>query len=584
MSKQRDKGIMIQTLDTATSKMQGRDKAYESMVNQTLNIIPEAIAMKDRIENERKKRLAKAKRLQITFKLPSLDAAKQFLNEYDPDGTQTTLQLQKQFEQLRFTTNQNIIDQTNTTGGMPTGFIAGSQSMSLPTDVSKGIDKYIGMPTIEDAIVGAEEKLGLSAGTGRDALNYVNPANIGPDPYRFQTSGAYSFVPESERVGQGTEFDENTIKSDFRASIGGRLLADNTYDFPQIIYGKGQNQQSMDKNTAYAPYLASFDENATDIIRFRRNKKGTTIENVSTQNEIEITTFTSNLIATITEGNSKYNDPLFGKSLVDKETGEIDITNLDYLTKEDPTGFLKGAFETAQISIPYEAIYTVLQKNDSSVTQVDTDSVLRPSYSLAQLRLLDKDPNYNLNDLKTTYKGTEMSVVSAQQKWDAEEMKKIQRLTTHIGEASTARLVAAVHGTGSYTVPSSDATSIHDNINDGFAGSTFSAQSIGSYDNAEARFKQVLKRNGMPDAVIESMSVASVKKLLDNQAIDEKQLDEGYKRGYIPQAIVTSEKGGTPYMYKGKTEMRGAVPATYDYRWYDTRTGKVYDKDYNEIK
>ena len=88
----------------------------------------------------------------------------------------------------------------------------------------------------------------------------------------------------------------------------------------------------------------------------------------------------------------------------------------------------------------------------------------------------------------------------------------------------------------------------------------------------------------MPDAVIESMSVASVKKLLDNQAIDEKQLDEGYKRGYIPQAIVTSEKGGTPYMYKGKTEMRGAVPATYDYRWYDTRTGKVYDKDYNEIK
>tara|TARA_R100000655_G_scaffold77125_1_gene116192 strand:+ start:1220 stop:2968 length:1749 start_codon:yes stop_codon:yes gene_type:complete len=572
------KGFMIETLDTATSKMQGRDKAYESMVNQTLNIIPEAIAMKDSIENERKKRLAKAKRLQTTFNLPSLDAAKEFLNEYDPDGTQTTLQLQKVFEQLRFTTNQNIIDQTNTTGGMPTGFIAGSQSMSLPTDVSKGFDKYIGMPTIGDAIVGAEEKLGLSAGTGRDALNFVNPANIGPDPYRFQTSGAYSFSAESTRVGEGALNDEKIITGDWITAVGGTAKADGTVAFnPYSIKAgaRGEDFEFDDQN--YGPWIGAFDTVSSDVNRFRRNLNNVLVGNTNDNNELKISEGVGEIVAGISEANR-----LVAVSPVFKnEDGTTDFENLKHLYSHDQSGALKQSIENSKISIPYAGIYNVLTNNNGITNTTDLkeiqnnpslieNSVPRPQYNIGQLRALQLDKNYDTKKLTTTYKGKVMSVEDAQADWDAEENIKLKFLTKHIGERATQTLVSGVYGTGTYST-------IHDNIDDGVAGSQYDKNYIGSENVAEQRLVTILRKQGVQENTIKAMTVDKASNLLQRNIIDKKDLSFGYEKGWILTGVTLT--GDDP---DAKAPRVGYVKDYY--RWYDIRTGRMYDSEGNIIK
>lgn len=572
------KGFMIETLDTATSEMKGRDKAYESMVNQTLNIIPEAIAMKDSIENERKKRLAKAKRLQTTFNLPSLDAAKEFLNEYDPDGTQTTLALQKIFEQLRFTTNQNIIDQTNTTGGMPTGFIAGSQSMSLPTDVSKGFDKYIGMPTIGDVIVGAEEKLGLSAGTGRDALNFVNPANIGPDPYRFQTSGAYSFSAESTRVGEGALNDEKIITGDWITAVGGTAKADGTVAFnPYSIKAgaRGEDFEFDDQN--YGPWIGAFDTVSSDVNRFRRNLNNVLVGNTNDNNELKISEGVGEIVAGISEANR-----LVAVSPVFKnEDGTTDFENLKHLYSHDQSGALKQSIENSKISIPYAGIYNVLTNNNGITNTTDLkeiqnnpslieNSVPRPQYNIGQLRALQLDKNYDTKKLTTTYKGKVMSVEDAQADWDAEENIKLKFLTKHIGERATQTLVSGVYGTGTYST-------IHDNIDDGVAGSQYDKNYIGSENVAEQRLVTILRKQGVQENTIKAMTVDKASNLLQRNIIDKKDLSFGYEKGWILTGVTLT--GDDP---DAKAPRVGYVKDYY--RWYDIRTGRMYDSEGNIIK
>ena len=573
------KGFMIETLDTATSKMQGRDKAYDSMVNQTLNIIPDAIAAKDRIENERKKRLAKAKRLQTTFNLPSLDAAKEFLNEYDPTGTATTLDLQKTFEQLRFTTNQNIIDQTNTTGGMPTGFIAGSQSMSLPTDVSKGVDKYIGMPTFGDVIVGAEEKLGLSAGTGRDALNFVNPANIGPDPYRFQTSGAYSFSAESTRVGQGALNDEKIITGDWITAVGGTAKADGTVTFNpySIKAGTGGGEDFKFDDQKYGPWIGAFNTSSSDINRYRRNLNNVLIGNTNDNNELKISEGVSEIIAGVSEANRLVTvDPVFKN-----EDGTTDFENLKHLYSHDQSGALKQYIENSKISIPYAGVYTVLTNNNGITNTTDLkeiqnnpslieNSVPRPQYNIGQLRALQLDKNYDTKKLTTTYKGKVMSVEDAQADWDAEENIKLKFLTKHIGERATQTLVSGVYGTGTYST-------IHDNIDDGVAGSQYDKNYIGSENVAEQRLVTILRNQGVQESTIKAMTVDKANSFVTRNIIDKKDLSFGYEKGWILTGVTL--RGGDP-----DAKAPGVGYIKDHYRWYDIKTGRMYDSEGNNIQ
>tara|TARA_Y100000114_G_C11762914_1_gene330940 strand:+ start:1484 stop:3268 length:1785 start_codon:yes stop_codon:yes gene_type:complete len=584
------KGFMSGVLDEGTDRMKGRDEAYEAMVEQTLNIIPQAMAAKNKLEDLRKQREIKAKQVRDAFRIP-LGAAKTFLNEYDPDNTETILELRNTFQQLQLNTDQAILDnyKTTPTKQMPAGFVGSPTPVTLPTQKSTGFDALFGRPTIEDAISGAEERLNLAPGTGRDAINYATPVNIGPDPLRFETTGAYSFIPESQQVVQATLKDEELLLNNYISSVGGTITAAGTYEYPNIVLGQGDSRKSFKPDDAsYAELIQEVAVSGSDITRHRRNYLRLTREEQSGAAELRLRDNAVSINAAIGEAVNKFKASPTIRAAIVGEDGNIDLNNFDYTTKKDPTGELQQAFlDIPEQGIPYEYLFKNIINNDATLTQNEKttlanikNSGLRPSYNLAQMRILDKNPKYDLNKLTIKYQEKEMSVVDAQKLWDDAEIKKINMLEKYYGKPYAERIVANVYGTGQYEVTPN---AIHQDIDDGFQGTYFTEESLGSYDEAEARFKQLLIRAGMSEDRTEALSLDSVNLLLDSGALDEKQLFEGYERGFIPDVKVTSETGGTPYMYKGETIMKGAEPATFDYRWYDPRTGAIYDKNYNKI-
>ncbi len=594
MSKAFRSGFFSGALDQGTSRMKARDEAYDAMVDQTFNIIPQAIQAKEKIEYERKKQLDKAKQIAKTFKI-DLDAAKVFLNDFDPDGKGNILTLQKTFDQLELQKDQKLLDSTKT---MPTGFVESTKTVNLPTDTSSGFDKLFGKPTLADAIGGAEQRLGLTPGEGMDALNYVGPANLSPDPYRFQTSGAYSFRPESTQVGKGTIDDEKIISNDFANKAGATVLQDGTINFPTIsIATSGGGSFEVD-DTEFGGLVGTHKTVSSSTNRFRRNKNNILIDNTNDNNEIIISQGISSIVTAASEGSrlSTRKDTNGNLAFIDNN-GVLQTDRLSHVYSYDQTGGVKESFDTSLTTVPFEEIFSLIVKNnglrsdDSDYNEIidrKTGNLKiknmgeRPSYSLGQLRLLDKDPEYekNVKELKTTYKGKEMSVKDAQDLWDAEFMQKTNLLSRHISPQSTEILIAGIYGTGTYNT-------LHNNIDDGLSGNYFTPTSLASYDKAEKRARYIMNQLGYNDAEIDASTTASAKALVDSGTIDQENLNLGYERGLIPIMMYQGEKfvkgKSRRRIVKGKTVIIDPEPEKIDYRWFDASTGDVFDKDYNLI-
>ena len=574
MSKAFRSGFFSGALDQGTSRMKARDEAYDAMVDQTFNIIPQAIKAKEEIEYERKKRLDKANQIAKTFKI-DLDAAKVFLNDFDPDGKENILTLQKTFNQLELQKDQKLIDSTKT---MPTGFVESTKTVNLPTDTSSGFDKLFGKPTLADAIGGAEQRLGLTPGTGMDALNYVGPANLSPDPYRFQTSGAYSFRPESTQVGSGTLNDEKVISSDWITKVGGTAKADGTISFNpySIKTGVGTDAFTFD-DANYGPWIGTFNTTMSEVNRSRRNKNGLTIDDVNDNSELKISEGVGEIVAGMSEANRLVTvNPVFMK-----EDGTTNFENLKHLYSHDQSGTLGKRISESQTSIPYAGLYEVLMNNNgikdpeelkeiNSNPSLTENSVPRPQYNIGQLRALKLDKNYDTKKLTTTYKGKVMSVEDAQAAWDAEEQNKIQFLTKHIGESATQRLVAGVYGTGTYST-------LHNDIDDGVAGSFYNKKYIGSENVAEQRLVTILRNQGVRENTIKAMTVDKADNLLKRGLLTKKDLSFGYEKGWILTGITLT--GDDP---DAKAPRIGYVKDHY--RWYDIQTGRMYDSEGNILK
>ncbi len=85
MSKAFKRGFVTGILDEATSSMKARRESLDAMTEQTLSVIPEAIAEKKRLEEEQKIRKNKAENFfKINPSLGSVEMAMSFLNQFDP--------------------------------------------------------------------------------------------------------------------------------------------------------------------------------------------------------------------------------------------------------------------------------------------------------------------------------------------------------------------------------------------------------------------------------------------------------------------------------------------------------------------
>ena len=579
MSKAFRSGFKSGFLDRGTSKMRARDQAYDAMVDQTFNIIPQAMKEKNLIEAERKKREAKANRIANDFKNASgnplgLGAAMVFLNDFDPDGKKNVLDLRKLYDQLELQTNEKIVANSNT---KPT-FVGSPTNVNLPTDTSSGFGKIFGKPTLEDAIRGGEDRLGLNRGEGRDALNYINPANQSPDPYRFETSGRYSFRPESTQVGTGTISDEKIISSDWITKVGGTAKADGTISFNpySIKTAAGADAFTFD-DTKYGPWIGTFNTTMSEINRSRRNKNNITIANTNDNSELKISEGLSEIIAGVSESNRLVTvNPVFMK-----EDGTTNFKNLKHLYSHDQSGTLEKRISESQTSIPYAGLYEVLMNNNGikdpeelkeikNNPSLIENSVPRPQYNIGQLRALKLDKNYDTKKLTTTYEGKVMSVEDAQAAWDVAEQNKIEFLIKHIGESSTQRLVAGVHGTGTYST-------LHNDIDDGVAGSFYNKEYIGSGDIAEKRLETILENEGIPKSKIKTMTIDKADNLLKRGLLTKKDLSFGYEKGWILTGVTL--RHGMP-----DAEAPGVGYIKDHYRWYDLQTGRMYDSEGTIIK
>ena len=163
-----------------------------------------------------------------------------------------------------------------------------------------------------------------------------------------------------------------------------------------------------------------------------------------------------------------------------------------------------------------------------------------------------------------------MSVKDAQADWDAEEQNKIEFLIKHIGEPSTQRLVAGVHGTGTYST-------LHNDIDDGVAGSQYNKEYIGSENIAEKRLVTILKEQKVDENTIKAMTIDKADNLLKRGLLTKKDLSFGYEKGWILTGVTLT--GDSP---DAKAPRTGYIKDHY--RWYDIQTGRMYDSEGTSIK
>lgn len=520
-----EKAFATNILDKATASMKGRRESLDAMTEQTLSVIPAAIAEKKKLEENQKIRRQKAENfLKINPSLRTLEMSMSFLNQFDPKNDQNVVDLSSVLQQVNFD-NQQKLTQTKT---LP-------PSVTLPSDQTGGnfLDRFRD-PTIADALREGEKKLGLGTGDAEAALNLVNPANRPVDPNRFQLSGSGIFSPKALRDSTTTS-EENTLIDRVSSNMGINYSRTNSSFMPMtLIDGTTKGGDDLALSIVNSGIDSLNHLKTTGIFNggtSTNEYKGTPISGKITQKDIDFSIDVGNIGGFITQFGA-YNIRGMGEEEFNKYINNYININPVYRTVLDRAlqgeisyGAYNNAFKKVTgKDIEYE------DANGKMVSITVGNKEARPDFDVAQKLLLEEEKlDQKTIDLMT----------QSQTEWDAVEERKLKALKNVIGEEHFNDLYLSIYGTGDFNTS-------YERIDDGLS-------SLGNY-NIEENFVNTYgsglmsastikehKQNLIGRGKVETMADRTGGKVyVSGQSgstasrLSEEEFDNYLKRGLIP--------------------------------------------------
>lgn len=454
-------------LDEATASMKGRRESLDAMTEQTLSVIPAAIAEKKKLEENQKIRRQKAENfLKINPSLGTLEMSMSFLNQFDPKNDQNVVNLSSVLQQVNFD-NQQKLTQTKT---LP-------PSVTLPSAQtgSNFLDRFRD-PTIADALREGEKKLGLGTGDAEAALNFVNPANRPVDPNRFQLSGSGIFSPKALRDST-TRAEEDDLAGAISSTIGIGYNPNTSQFTPSSLLG---NERTGGDDLALSILNAS-----TDVLNYIKTTGaitgGTPISGPITQNQIDYSK-DMGFIGGFINQFAAYN--VRGESLTDFEAFKKSYININPMFEDVFDEALQGKVSYgAYNSVFKNATGKDIEYEDANGKMVSItvgNNNARPDFNVAQKLLLSE---------KKLDQKTINSMTQSQKEWDALEEKKLNALKGAIGDQLFNDMYLSIYGTGDFNTS-------YERIDDGLS-------SMGNY-NIEENFLKNFGGNAIkPDTLIQ---------------------------------------------------------------------------------
>jgi len=518
MSKAFKRGFVTGILDEATSSMKARRESLDAMTEQTLSVIPEAIAEKKRLEEEQKIRKNKAENFfKINPSLGSVEMAMSFLNQFDPKNDKNVVDLSSILQQVNFDNQQKL------TQVAPT-----APSVTLPSTQTGGsfLDKFKD-PTIADALREGENKLGLAPGDAEAALNFINPANRPVDPNRFQLSGSGLFSPKALRDAT-TRNEENDLADGIARDIGIGYNAQTSSFMPMTLLG--------DKKGGGDDLGLSILNASTDTLNHVKTTGlftgGTPMSGEVDQNIIDFSRDVGNIGGFINQFAAYdvrgMDNTEFGKyadSYIPINPLNQDVFN-KALQGKVPYGAYNSVFKRVSgTDIQYEDA----NGNMVSITEGNKDA--RPDFNAAEKLLIEE---------KKLDAARIAEVKKAQKEWDDIEEKKLKALKKVIGEQHFNDMYLGIFGTGDFNTS-------YDRIDDGLS-------SRGNYNIEENFVKRFGKgkmsaltikqhrENMVSGEEVETVSdrtggvlkISSQEKRRKAVQITEKEFDDFLKKGLLP--------------------------------------------------
>ena len=564
------KGMIGGALDEATERNRRRDDAVDKMTTLAIDNINQARKIQAERETLMKARENKANRISKQFGI-NIDAAKAFLNDFDPNNTENPFELEKIFRQIDVQQLDKLDASTKITPIIP-----GSGSMISPETTGGTFGDMFRMPTTRDAFTRAEEQLGLKPGEGITAYEGATQTTR---PNILETDYGYSFAMKAPGLDTIAKNDIREIEQTFTQMAGGDYDAVKGGVFPnQYLDSAGQLINTADSiNYDASAFYNDAALLGQDIYANQRGNRQVPFgqkENTYIAESAFLAASLSNINRGVIAGNP---DAFRDQTLVN-----------------DPTGFYGDQVQIAENGIiPYNG-FTTIAVNSGKYTKKDleytyngkvktlSNSRKRPELSITEQRAIELgtlDPNKVMRG--------NLTLKDAQKAWDAEEQLKLDVLERITSTGTRNSVVASVYGEGTYST-------IHGNLLDGLAGRT----SVGTGEGAEFRFIESVNRalenyKGSDEAregwkgMVTNIGTKQIQKnLLEKELITTKELGDLYENGFIPFEVLV-EPGDPDFglgfnaaRRRGEAD-RGGVPVV-SYRLY--KDGKVYDRNGNELK
>ena len=564
------KGMIGGALDEATERNRRRDDAVDKMTTLAIDNINQARKIQAERETLMKARENKANRISKQFGI-NIDAAKAFLNDFDPNNTENPFELEKIFRQIDVQQLDKLDASTKITPIIP-----GSGSMISPETTGGTFGDMFRMPTTRDAFTRAEEQLGLKPGEGITAYEGATQTTR---PNILETDYGYSFAMKAPGLDTIAKNDIREIEQTFTQMAGGDYDAVKGGVFPnQYLDSAGQLINTADSiNYDASAFYNDAALLGQDIYANQRGNRQVPFgqkENTYIAESAFLAASLSNINRGVIAGNP---DAFRDQTLVN-----------------DPTGFYGDQVQIAENGIiPYNG-FTTIAVNSGKYTKKDleytyngkvktlSNSRKRPELSITEQRAIELgtlDPNKVMRG--------NVTLKDAQKAWDAEEQLKLDVLERITSTGTRNSVVASVYGEGTYST-------IHGNLLDGLAGRT----SVGTGEGAEFRFIESVNRalenyKGSDEAregwkgMVTNIGTKQIQKnLLEKELITTKELGDLYENGFIPFEVLV-EPGDPDFglgfnaaRKRGEAD-RGGAPVV-SYRLY--KDGKVYDRNGNELK
>jgi len=575
------KGMIGGALDEATERNRRRDAASEAMTNLAIDNINEARKIQAEREQEIKARENKANRISKQLGI-DIDAAKAFLNDFDPNNNQNPFELEKLYRQIDVQQLDKLDASTKITPIIP-----GSGSMISPETTGGTFGDMFRMPTTRDAFTRAEEQLGLKPGEG---VQYYESATQSYTPNVLETDYGYSFAMKAPGLDTIAKNDIREIEQTFTQMAGGDYDAVKGGVFPnQYLDSAGQLINTADSiNYDASAFYNDAALLGQDIYANQRGNRQVPFgqkENTYIAESAFLAASLSNINRGVIAGNP---DAFKDQTLVNDPTGfygdQVQIAENGIIPYNGFTTIAinSGKFKKEIDPKTKKEIYPDLQYTYNGQVKTLSNSKPRPELSITEQRAIELgtlDPNKVMRG--------NLTLKDAQKAWDAEEQLKLDVLERITSTGTRNSVVASVYGEGTYST-------IHGNLLDGLAGRT----SVGTGEGAEIRFIESVNRalenyKGSDEAregwkgMVTNIGTKQIQKnLLEKELITTKELGDLYENGFIPFEVLV-EPGDPDFglgfnaaRKRGEAD-RGGAPVV-SYRLY--KDGKVYDRNGNELK